>query len=256
LRHRTIERWSFYTGTWPLDPTRSTLVFIHGAGLSGRLWWNQVDALGNRANTVSIDLPGHGDAPGPHLESIEDMARAIRDFLDDVRPPSPIPVGLSMGGAIVLRLLLDEPDRFQAAVLSNTGAKLGVMPAIMEVLKADFARYLDLSLPFLVSKKTTPDQYRPAIEDAASQDPDVTYSDLAACNVFDVRDSLGGIHAPVLVVTGSDDMMTPPKYGAFLAKAIPNARLTRISEAGHLSPVESPDEFNGALAEFLDEQGL
>lgn len=256
MEHRTLDDWSFYAGAWPLDPTRRTLVFIHGAGLSGRFWEKQLDGLASLANTVSLDLPGHGQGPGPFLESIGDMADAVAAFLDRLTPPRPVPVGLSMGGAIVQRLLLDLPDRFESAVLTNTGAKLGVMPTILEVLKTDFAKYLDLSVPFLVSKKTPPDRFRETLLDVAAQDPDATYADLVACNAFDVRKELEGIRTPVLVMTASDDVMTPPKYGEFLVAGIPGARAAQVSGSGHLAPVEKPDEFNQALADFLGEQGL
>ncbi|MBL6975214.1 MAG: alpha/beta fold hydrolase [Deltaproteobacteria bacterium] len=256
MEHRTLDNWSFYAGAWPLDPTRPTLVFIHGAGLSGRFWGNQMDGLASLVNTLSLDLPGHGQAPGPFLESIGDMAGSVSGFLKRLTPPRPIPVGLSMGGAIVQRLLLDQPGRFEAAILANTGAKLGVMPTILDVLKTDFAKYLDLSVPFLVSKKTPPERFRATMEDVAAQDPDATYADLVACNQFDVRKELGAVDTPVLVMTASDDLMTPPKYGDFLKAAIPGARMAQVAGAGHLSPVEKPDEFNRAVADFLDERGL
>lgn len=256
MEHRTLDDWSFYAGTWPLDPAQSTLIFIHGAGLSGRFWESQVDGLAARVNTLSLDLPGHGKGAGPHRESIPEMAGAVASFLEGLSLTRPVLMGLSMGGAIVQRLLLDHPDRFEAAILINTGAKLGVMPTILEVLKTDFAQYLELSVPFLVSKKTPPERFRATMEDVAAQDPVATYADLSACNAFDMRSKLDDIRTPVLVMTASDDVMTPPKYGEFLAEKIPGARLASVTGAGHLSPVEQPNAVNRTIADFLDERGL
>ncbi len=58
--------------------------------------------------------------------------------------------------------------------------------------------------------------------------PDVTRSDFNACNTFDVMNQLNKINAPVLVLTASDDQLTPIKYGQFLAEHIKNATLSNI----------------------------
>ena len=55
---------AFLAGHWPIDPDRPTLMFIHGAGQCSRMWQAQVDGLSDRANTVALDLPGHGESDG------------------------------------------------------------------------------------------------------------------------------------------------------------------------------------------------
>ena len=64
-------------------------------------------------------------------------------------------------------------------------------------------------------------------------------------------DKLGVIEVPVLVLTATDDKLTPIKYGSFLANNIKNAELVTIQDAGHFSPMEKPLEVNLAINDFL-----
>ena len=64
-------------------------------------------------------------------------------------------------------------------------------------------------------------------------------------------DALGLIEVPVLVLTATDDNLTPLKYGTFLANSIKNAELVTIQDAGHFSPIEKPLEVNRAINDFL-----
>ena len=120
---------AYVAGRWPLDPEKPTIVFIHGSGGSSALWENQVDALKTHVNTIAIDLPGHGKSSGPGLDRVEDYSAAVADFIETAGIPAPIPCGLSIGGAIVLQLILEHKTRFKAAILVNTGARLRVMPS-------------------------------------------------------------------------------------------------------------------------------
>jgi pimeloyl-ACP methyl ester carboxylesterase len=54
------------------------------------------------------------------------------------------------------------------------------------------------------------------------------------------------------VVVGEEDVLTPPDHSREMATRIPGARLVVLPGAGHLSPLETPDAFNAALAGFLD----
>ena len=57
-------------------------------------------------------------------------------------------------------------------------------------------------------------------------------------------------------LTGEDDLLTPPKFGQYLADKIEGAQRVHIMDAGHLVPVEKPDELNRGILEFLEHAGL
>jgi pimeloyl-ACP methyl ester carboxylesterase len=91
----------------------------------------------------------------------------------------------------------------------------------------------------------------PVLEDTARQDPRVVLGDFRACDSFDVRERISEIQKPVLVISAEDDLMTPPKFGKYLAENIPEASWVHQHQAGHLVSVEKPDEVNQAIRELV-----
>jgi pimeloyl-ACP methyl ester carboxylesterase len=86
--------------------------------------------------------------------------------------------------------------------------------------------------------------------------PEIALGDFQACDGFDVMQRIFSIAVPVLVITAEDDKLTPPKYGDFLEKNIKHASRTHLMDAGHIVPMEKPDEVNAAMLEFLVREAL
>lgn len=244
-------------GKWPLDPRRATILFIHGSVGSKMLWEDQVTALSGKVNTVAIDLPDHGATKGPGKETIEEHADVAIRFLDQANVPDPIPCGLSIGGAIVLHLLINFKERFRAGILANTGARLRVMPAIFDAIENNFSAFVE-SIPALsiVSDQFDPEKRLRLAEEARESNPDVIYGNFKACDAFDVMTQLNEINVPVLVLAADGDQLTPPKYSQYLKDKIRSADLVMIAGAGHLSPLEKPAGINEAIGAFLGRHEL
>ncbi|RJP33102.1 MAG: alpha/beta hydrolase [Actinobacteria bacterium] len=241
----------FIAGRWPLEPDLPTIVFIHGSGGASVLWRAQVEALAGDMNTIALDLPGHGASGGEGKNCIADYTAIVDGFITSLGVTRPVVCGLSIGGAIVLQLLLDMPQRYKAGIVVNSGARLRVMPLIFETIENDYRAYLEGAPKFSISEKTDPSCIAPLMEATATCPPEVTLGDFRACDAFDVMERLDEIGAPVLVLTASDDRMTPVKYGTFMANRIENATLVEIADAGHLSPMEKPQEVSRAITEFV-----
>jgi pimeloyl-ACP methyl ester carboxylesterase len=256
MEQRTSNGIGFIAGRWPLDPVKSTIVMIHGAGGSKAFWQAQVEALAERVNTVAIDLPGHGQSHGNGHDRIEDYARAVVDYISAVKTPKPIPCGISLGGAVVQQLLLDYPDLFKAGILVNSGSKLKVAPEIFEAIEKDIKSYVEMMAKYAASKSTDPDRVKRFKDDTLRCKSEVLIKDFQACDRFDVMQRVGSIKQAVLVVTAEDDQVTPPKYGDFMETSIAKASRVHITEAGHIVPMEKPEEVNRAIVEFLDGIGL
>ncbi|MBU0544647.1 MAG: alpha/beta hydrolase [Proteobacteria bacterium] len=246
----------YVAGRWPLDPEKPTLVFIHGSGGSSALWEKQVDELKAHVNTIALDLPGHGRSSGPGMDTVAGYSAAVADFIETVEIPEPVPCGLSIGGAIVLQLILEHKERFKAAILVNTGARLRVMPLILETIKKDYEKYLSTIPVFAASEKTDPRKLASLMADTAKCNPETAFGDFKACDRFDVIDKLSAIITPVLILTAEDDMLTPPKFGVYMKEKIRKASMVNIKDAGHLSPLEQPEAFNRAITDFLKQEKL
>jgi pimeloyl-ACP methyl ester carboxylesterase len=158
---------------------------------------------------------------------------------------------LSIGGAIALQLLLEHTEIFPAAVLIGTGARLRVLPEILQMISEDYPSYLSLIDQMSAAETTDRGLLRPFTEAAARCSPQVARRDFTACDRFDVMDRLGEIQQPVLVVVGTEDRLTPPKYADFLQRNLARTRRADVPAAGHLAPLEQPDAVNRILSEFL-----
>ncbi|MBI5551354.1 MAG: alpha/beta fold hydrolase [Desulfobacterales bacterium] len=251
MTHLTRKDLSFDAGQWPLKSDLPTIIFIHGSGNNRLFWANQLQALTDAANTVAIDLPGHGESPGQGMDQVNDYAQVVEAFIEAIQAPMPIPCGLSLGGAIAIQLLLNRKTKYRAGILINTGARLKVLPEIFNMIKNDYSAYTEASHKMAASPHTDPGRLQAIAAEAKKCPADVVYKDFSACNAFDVMGRLEEIAEPVLVLSAADDLLTPPKYAQFLCKGIPGSKNVHIAQAGHLSPVEQPDAVNQAIREFL-----
>lgn len=248
---REIDDTSFVAGCWPLLPDRPTIVFIHGAGMNSAFWGSQVDGLAKDFNTIAPDLPGHGKSRGRGRDTVPETADAVLAFLDRLEISKPVLCGLSMGGAIVQELLIRDSSRFAGGILMNTGARLKVMPLIFETIERDYGEFIDMLCGFAVAKENDSPELRQTIHTACQCEPEVALGDFRACNGFDVMDRLHHIKVPVLVLSADQDLMTPVKFSTYLAGSIPGAGHVTIESAGHLSPIEKPEEVNSAISGFI-----
>ncbi|VFQ45875.1 alpha/beta fold hydrolase [Desulfoluna butyratoxydans] len=246
-----LNGFGFLAGQPHPDPKRKTLLFIHGAAQNSRFWEAQVSGLAPEFNTVALDLPGHCRSQGPLCTSVEEMASAVLEFMDGSGLPSVVPCGLSMGGGIVLQLLLDHPSRFPEAILANTGARLRVLPDILEAARSNYDAYQKALFHFVVPEPRRTPELKDALDMATETGNAAAVTDLTACDAFDVMDRLPEIRSRVLVLAAEKDISTPLKYGRLLSDKIPDASMKVIQGCGHFSPMESPEEFNNHIATFL-----
>jgi pimeloyl-ACP methyl ester carboxylesterase len=244
----------FYFSHGAENVSHPPIVFIHGAGGTHLHWPPQVRRLiGQRV--LALDLPGHGKSGGVGSQSITDYARAIVDFLDVVRLNAAVFVGHSMGGAIALTLALDFPKRVLGIGLVGSGARLRVLPEIIEntANEAMFPMAVKLINDAEFGSSANPRLKELAAARMAEIRPPVLHGDFLACNEFDVMQRLGEISVPTLILCGTDDILTPLRYAEHLRDHISAARLVTFPGAGHMVMLEQPEAVANALAAFADE---
>ena len=237
----------------PLRTDHPSLVLIHGSGQCARIWQRQVEGITWGGNIVALDLPGHGGSTEGGMDRMEDYARWVMAFIDRAGLQRVMPGGLSLGGAVVLQMLIQEPQRFAGALLMNTGARLRVAAEFFDVLRSDLAAWCDLYYRYSTHDANRSPALRRIFDQTSTGFADITLGDFAACDRFDVMAALTDIACPVLVLSAQHDQLTPVKYGQFLAEQIQHARHTTIPGAGHFSLVERPEEVNRAIEAFLNQ---
>ncbi len=241
-----------FTDSTPGAPS-PPLVLLHGAGGTHRHWPEEIRTLAGR-RVIALDLPGHGGSPGPAFTSVSDYARSVLGLLDALRVERAVVAGLSMGGTIALTLALEAPARVAGLVLAGTGARMRVSPAVLQVTAdpAALAAAADGMAEAAFGPGASPALLREFAEGLRATAPGVAHGDFLACNSFDVMARLGEIHAPTLVVCGTEDRLAPPRYSEYLRDGIAGARLELVPGAGHLVTREAPGMLARAVASFLD----
>jgi 3-oxoadipate enol-lactonase len=244
------------------DLASPTLVLLHGIGGAARAWRGQLAFFADRYRTLAWDMPGYGGST-PLLDvSIEALADALRDFLQQIDATKPILVGHSIGGMIVQQLLAKNPHFATAVVLAQTSPAFG---------KADGdwqKSFIDARLGPLDRGATMASLAPTLVRELIGDGPDAGGLELArACMAavpeatyrammlallgFDQRSALKDIAVPTLVLSGSKDNNAPAPMMAKMASYIPSATYVEIEGAGHLLNLERPGAFNAALDRFL-----
>ncbi len=243
----------FYFSSGTDNLLRPPAVLIHGAGGDHLFWPPQIRRLDGQ-RVLAPDLPGHGKSPGLAHHTVSDYADAVVEFLEAINLNSAVIVGHSMGGAIALDIAARFPRRVLGLGLMGTGAKLRVAPDLLRgtaqppTFPAAIRQLTDLSF----SPQAESRLKDLATRRLAETRPAVLHGDLLACDAFDARAQLSRIQAPVLIVCGAADRMTPPAYSTYLRQHIPLARLELVPAAGHMVMLEKPEAVAGLLDDFLD----
>lgn len=224
------------------------LLLLPGAGAEASLFRALVEGLACRA--AAVDLPGHGDCPGPLLRSIEDMAGAMESALQALGRPVVL-LGHSMGGAVVLETALRGAVPLRGIILYSTGARLRVSPMIFQGLEEHYDVRTRDSVRFFFGP-AAPD----AVLDAFLALPrqltnEAAIVDFRATDRFDRMADAGRISLPTLVIGGDGDALTPAKYQAFLAEKIQGSERVVLPGAGHMAHLEAPDAFAAAVSRFV-----
>ncbi len=228
-----------------------TIVFLHGAGSSHHGWRDQWAGLKGTARLVIPDLPGHAESSGTARESIQEYAAWLSDFIGELGLRNFVLAGHSMGGAVALTAALSGIRGLDALILAGTGAKLRVSPIIFEGIVNRFLEFAPEFVDLVMAKDAGSALKEELTTDVLSMRPSVFLADFRACDAFDVRDRLGAIGVPTLIINGDDDRLTPLKYGEFLATTIRGAVLKIMHGAGHVAMLEKPTEVNSVIASFI-----
>jgi len=224
---------------------------VHGTGGSRHVWTHQLEGLADLGHIVALDLPGHGRSGGTIAKRIEDAAAVVARFLDALGITRVVIGGHSMGGAIAQQFALACRERVDGLVLIGTGARLRVLPRLLDLLASHHREGVDLLMSLAIGARA-PAELRTALHRSTAENPPgVVLGDLQACDAFDVMSRIATVDAPALVICGEEDQLTPPKYSRFLGQRIAGARVVVVPGAGHYVQVEKPRETTAAIREFF-----
>jgi 3-oxoadipate enol-lactonase len=243
----------------------SPVVLIQGLGTDGRGWALQRGAFGRKHRCIAPDNRGTGQSDAP--EGPYDLGRMAADVIavmDAAGVERAHVVGASMGGVIAQIIAVLHPERVLSLTLACTAchhhewrrellaewsavvAAKG-MPGLMDDgmrwligprLQRRFGVFVNVLARQLI--KTKPHAL-------------VAQVDAILDATDELRFELPNVAAPTLVITGSQDTLTPLGDAEELAELIPGSRLYVLRGAAHGLMAEAPNAFNDVVTKFIDE---
>lgn len=253
------------------------IVLIHGLSSYTGFWSKQVDHLAKTHRVLALDLPGYGASSRPDAPCTPPWyATVVSRWMDELGVDSAVVMGHSMGGQIAMTMALEHPEKVDGLVLSA--------PAGLERFSAGEAALMKHFWHEERALGTSEQQVRASMLGAVFNEHDDgverlieervrmgKHPEFAGTSVavsrsiagmldWPVRDRLGQIGVPTLIVFGTADKMIPNpllhggrtrRVGEFGRDAIGGAQLVMIDGAGHTVHHDAPVEFNAAVDAFL-----
>jgi pimeloyl-ACP methyl ester carboxylesterase len=237
------------------DPRGPAIVFLHGVGASGWMWWRQLPAFADHL-CLNVDLPGHGrssDVPWVSLAETADQVAALVGARS--RTGTAHVVGLSLGGHVALELLDHHHDVVDRAVLSGVtaepwprrwllGPQLRLTTAMLRSRRLVAAQARALGLP--------PEAQVAFAEGVRAMSP-ATYRRIGvevAC--YRVPSSLATVVTPTLVLAGGKESEMIRAAVRVIPALMPRAAGRVVPGVGHGWNVEAAEEFNATVRAWTE----
>ena len=254
------------------DPSL-TFLFIHGLGENLRTWEKMEEQLTIPYRILLIDLPGHGQSPLQRRTnySHDNLSRLLWKFVDEIGTGDLVIVGHSLGGNIALRMAAIRPEKIQGLfLLSPSVFDTRGFPLPRLITNNIFLRpLLDVMIRRIVrSPERLTKILKQAVFDKTAVDGDLIERIVTPITdnpksyltlIYLFRDSsrnrklpdFGGIHVPVLIINGTEDLWVKPEDTLRLTSLLPDGELTLLPSCGHMPQEEKPNEVVQKLEEFV-----
>lgn len=235
--------------------TGPALVLIPGLGCDSRLWEGAAAFLSDRFTLVYPEIWPCG--------SLGDAAQGIAEIIDELGVAPAGVAGLSMGGYVAFELLRVWPHKVRAAAIldstpyADTPARAVQRRETLRLLaEGDFERVLSEFLAGALSPRHAAggparDLLAAMARDLGSSAYAKSVSAIAGRGFY--TDVLPLIRVPVLLLAGELDALTPPEVARRVVTDVPTAHVREIPGAGHLTPLEEPEQVGTLLGTFFDD---
>ena len=246
--------------------TGETIIFVHSYLWDKEMWKPQIDFLKNNFRCIALDIIGHGNSKYEEIYSLEEMAKGIRDFIDELKIEKYIYIGLSVGGMLAPYLYNLDKDKISKLIIMDSFS--GSEPKQMQQLYFSMLDTIDKmgKIPEELVNKITPIFFSPQIDKNSELYLNFAqklreYSEKQLKGIVKIGriifgrenslDLLKNIEIPTYFLTGEYDIPRPFEEAEIMAKYVKNSKLYKIEKAGHISNLENPFETNKILADIL-----
>lgn len=242
---------------------RIPVIFLHGFPFDKTMWHIQLDYLSSSYRLIACDIRGFGKSIDEETPLGMDLfADDLVTFMDNLSIDKAVICGLSMGGFIALNAIERFPDRFMALVLCDTQCMADTPEmkdkrhASIDEIKANGASGFNEAFIKKVFHKESLKNKKDLVKQLKSivnaNSPHIISGGLSAlAKRSETCSGLEKINVPTLIICGREDEVTPLAQSELMHEQIKGSILKVIDQAGHVSNLEQPKEFNKHLGEFL-----
>lgn len=237
------------------------IIFLHAFPMTSDMWKEQMNFFSKTHYTLAPDLPGFGKGVLPiHAITFEYYVDSVISFLREAGIKRSIWCGLSMGGYLALRMYERAPELCNGLILANTKAGTDDNAAKekrwrnIKMLHSHSEEFAEKQWQAMVSKSSLKKvQLKKCFHEIVSKSDEegISAGLVSLATRMDNTQTLSHITVPTLILAGEHDKIIPLSEMQFMQKNIPESRLEIIKDAGHLSNMENPNDFNKVIAEFL-----
>lgn len=239
------------------------VIFLHGYPFSKAMWKQQLEFLQATNRVIACDVRGFGKSTYEQSSlSIDLFADDLLTFMYKLHIEKAIICGLSMGGYIALNAMKRFPGHFEALILCDTQC-IADSPAVKEKrykviddINVNGVKNFNEEFIKSVFHKDTLSNKKELVETLrtvvfANSQQIITAGLVALAERSETCSTLGAIDIPTLIICGREDEVTPLAQSDFMHQLIEGSIMHVIDNAGHVSNLEQPDEFNQQLLDFL-----
>jgi pimeloyl-ACP methyl ester carboxylesterase len=255
----------------PLEGEHPPLVLLHGLLVTHHEFRGIIDELASDRRVLALDLPGCGESDRPAPEDADDyglpwLAARVHEALTGLGVKRCDLLAHSLGGAVAVELAAGVPALVRRLVLVDPvvfpfelplEGRMVLLPRLGPLLwkqlyrRSELRRHLlrVMSTPELLDERAV-DVYWDRLGREGGRE--AAYAMLQQMTRLDpLRERLGALDLPTLVVWGDRDALMPVDTGERLAGLIAGARLVVVEGCGHAVPEERPEVLVELVREFL-----
>ncbi len=248
------------------------ILFVHGISGAWQNWLENLPHFARGHRAIALDLPGFGASPMPSWEiDMPAYGRLLHDFCEKLGIEGATIVGNSMGGFIAVEAVTALPGRFEKLVLVSAAGILNTWNPEERAVVTAWAwktfgpHYADRGRWIVTHPRAREIVFRPFVRYPGHLRADLLFEQISsgleradgfgdalkALIHHDIRERLGEIQMPTMIVWGQSDRVIPLSAALSYHRRIPHSRLEIFERTGHVPQLERPLRFNALLDEFL-----
>jgi 3-oxoadipate enol-lactonase len=255
---------------------KEVLLLLHGNFASWRWWQPLLKNTPKGYRAYAPDMRGCGDTDQPEEGyTIAQHAEDLNQLIGALRLNRLHLVGHSLGGCVALDYALNNPQRIKSLTLvapapaegssvinaSSNGYDTSCSSTMHSAFRLSkslgtYRRVMEKAISRLMNPDRIGSEFEALVDDAVRMSLNAAVGHIETLNCWDVRDVIGQLNLPVLIIGGRNDRLISPEALQKAAEKIPNGRLIMWPGMGHTPQLEQPERFNRILYKFTRQHSM